>query len=210
MKVLAIGAHFDDVEIGCGGALLRHVGRGDRVVILVVTDSSFTAPDGRVVRTAEAARCEGRRSADIIGADLICAGFRTNNTLYDERLVLAMRELIDREDFDMVYTHFSGDVHLDHANIARAALSAARHVPSLLMYRSNWYAGSETFQGRILIDISAVFDRKLDLLRCYGSEFERRGRDWIDFVQSENKQAGLMAGVSWAEAFQPVRFRWQP
>ncbi|MFH1092491.1 MAG: PIG-L family deacetylase, partial [Pseudomonadota bacterium] len=112
MKVLALGAHFDDVELGCGGALIKHARRGDEVTIFVVTDSAFRDPEGRLVRPEGIPSKEGRASADRIGAKLICGDFPTNNTLFDERLVVAVRRIVDKTPFDLVYTHWSGDVHL--------------------------------------------------------------------------------------------------
>lgn len=41
MNILAIGAHFDDIEIGCGGALAKHVANGDRVFCQVITDLKY-------------------------------------------------------------------------------------------------------------------------------------------------------------------------
>ena len=70
MNVLAVGAHFDDLELGCSGTLIKHVKAGDRVIMLVLTDSSYQNPSGQVVRSQDAAMNEGRLAAEIIGAEL--------------------------------------------------------------------------------------------------------------------------------------------
>ncbi len=66
MNVLAIGAHFDDLELGCGGTLIKHVKRGDNVTMLVVTKSSYNDPNNKVIRRAEVAYEEGEKAASIV------------------------------------------------------------------------------------------------------------------------------------------------
>ncbi|WP_287963188.1 PIG-L family deacetylase [Alcanivorax sp.] len=62
MNVLAIGAHFDDVELGCGGALARHAQNGDDVFVYVATVSGFTNQYNQTVRTSEQALREARKA----------------------------------------------------------------------------------------------------------------------------------------------------
>ncbi|MEW6263538.1 MAG: PIG-L deacetylase family protein [Thermodesulfobacteriota bacterium] len=206
MKILALGAHADDVELGCGGTLIKHVRRGDEVTVYVLTDSAFMNVDGQVVREREECLRQAGRAAEMIGARLIVGDFPTNNVLFDEDLVKALRRVLEKDGFDLIYTHWTGDVHLDHANIARATLSAARHVASVLMYRSNWYLGDDIFAGRFFVDIGDVLEEKLALLKCYASEYERRGRDWVSWLKQTHALAGLQIGAAFAEAFEVVRY----
>ena len=67
MNVLAIGAHFDDLELGCGGALARHVLRKDRVTGFVATASGYSDAGGKAVRENEAAKAEAFEASKIIG-----------------------------------------------------------------------------------------------------------------------------------------------
>ncbi len=55
MNILGIGAHFDDLELGCGGTLIKHVEQGDNVTMLVITDSSYKDPSGNVIRDKDVA-----------------------------------------------------------------------------------------------------------------------------------------------------------
>ncbi|MBT4121542.1 PIG-L family deacetylase, partial [bacterium] len=66
-SVLAIGAHFDDIELGCGGTVARHVSNGDNVIMLVLTDSAYYNYDGTPVRTVEVAKQEGEDAAKVLG-----------------------------------------------------------------------------------------------------------------------------------------------
>ena len=78
MNILAIGAHFDDVELGCAGALAVHVEKGDQVYVYVPTVSGFVNQYSEVVRNNEVAQEEAKAAMEILGvAELICGEFKT-------------------------------------------------------------------------------------------------------------------------------------
>ena len=71
MNVLAIGAHFDDIELGCGGALAKHVKNGDKVIGFIDTSSGFNSVDGDVLRRDKDALKEAQNASRIIGYQLL-------------------------------------------------------------------------------------------------------------------------------------------
>lgn len=152
MNILAIGAHFDDLELGCGGTLARHVRQGDKVIGFVATDSGFGRLDGSELRSVSTALEEGRRASKIIGYQLVAGGIPTFHVEYGETLHAKLLKLIEENQIDQIYTHWTGDVHHDHRNLALATLHASRHVNRLLMYRSNWYPSEQEFQGNFYVD----------------------------------------------------------
>ncbi|MBI3298592.1 MAG: PIG-L family deacetylase [Elusimicrobia bacterium] len=199
-KVLALGAHFDDAELGCGGALARHARKGDKVTLWVATRSGFAD------RTDDAAGREGRKAAKILGVDLVEGDRETFSLAYEDGLVRELRALVDRLRPGTVYLPFTGDAHQDHRALARAALSAARHCPRLLMYRINWYDTEEAFIPRHFIDITKTMPVKLRALRAHASEMKRTGGRWLEWVTQRDRQDGIRLGVGYAEAFQAVRY----
>ena len=87
MNILAIGAHFDDIELGCGGTLIKHVNDGDQVFAYVATMSGFTNHDNVEVRSNSVALSEGKKAMEIIGVqELICGGFKTLQVEFDDML----------------------------------------------------------------------------------------------------------------------------
>lgn len=206
MNILAIGAHYDDVELGCGGALIKHAQRGDTVSILTMTDSAYSAPDGTVIRCADVAASEGREAARILGANLMCLGIKTFQVTPCDSTITQVYDIITAKKIDTLYCHWTGDVHYDHHSTARIALMAARHVPRILMYRSNFYDSSETFRGNFYIDISDVFEQKITAIKAHLSELERVQWRWIDFFRHQNGNDGQKIGVNYAEAFEVVRY----
>ena len=87
MNVLAIGAHFDDIELGCGGALARHVAHGDSVHAYVATVSGFMNAENQEVRANEVAIEEGQAAMAILGVSLTCGYFRTLEVEFNESLI---------------------------------------------------------------------------------------------------------------------------
>ena len=206
MKILAIGAHADDVELGCGGSLLRWSREADhQVSIYVATDSAYTAADGTVVRSAEDAHSEAVTAAKKTNANLTIGPFRCFELAFTEPLNTALVEVIERVDPDLVLTHWDGDFHSDHKALAQATLHACRRTPNVLMYRSNIYASTACFDARYYVDISATLDDKLDLIETFRSENGRTGGTWLESERNQAALYGRESGHAYAEAFQVVR-----
>ena len=103
-------------------------------------------------------------------------------------------------------THWTGDIHHDHQAVARASLHSCRHVPRLLMYRSNWYHSTLDFRGNFYVDITDYLDIKEQAVRAHASEIERTGAKWINFFRNEAENAGQRIGVKYAEVFEVVKW----
>ena len=205
-NVLAIGAHFDDIELGCGGTIARHVESGDNVIMLVLTDSAYLNYDGTMIRSKEVALKEGKRAASILGVKkLISKGLETKTLTYGYELIELMNQIIDDNDIDTVYTHWDKDVHQDHSAIGKATFNAARHVKNLLMYRSNWYHTSDQFKGNYYSNISDFIDIKINAVKAHENEYKKFGQGWIDFFKNENANAGKKIGCEYAETFEIIK-----
>lgn len=206
MKVLAVGAHYDDAELGCSGTLINHVKKGDDVTIVVVTNSAYNDSTGNEVRGRDVAVQEGQEAAGLIGARLICLEYNTFEVPFDEALTKEFIRIISEFEIDTVYSQWTHDVHRDHQYTGRCALMAARHVPRFLMYRSNYYDSDQVFRGNFYSDISDAFDTKIEVIKAHKSELERVRYKWIDFFTNQNANEGHKIGVEYAECFEVVRY----
>lgn len=205
-NVLAIGAHFDDIEIGMGGTIARHVANGDNVIMMVLTDSAYYNYDGTLIRSAETAKVEGQNAAKILGVNkLISTGLKTKTLNYGYELIETINKVIDEEKIDIIYTHWDKDVHQDHSATGRATLNAARHVDNIFMYRSNWYHTTSQFNAVYYVDISSFIETKINSVKAHENECKKFGQNWIDFFVNENFNAGQRVGVKYAEAFEVVK-----
>jgi LmbE family N-acetylglucosaminyl deacetylase len=205
MNVLAIGAHYDDVELGCGGSLAKHVKRGDRVCVYVPTVSGYVNPQNELVRSNAAALTEAQHAMRILGVhEFISGGFETLRIEFGEDLNREIVRIVEDQKIDRVYTHWTGDSHHDHRAVALASLHSCRHVRQVLMYRSNWYPSEGVFAGNFSIDISSEWEMKEQAIRAHASEIERTGGRWLTYFQNEAENAGIRSGVRYAEVFQIV------
>jgi LmbE family N-acetylglucosaminyl deacetylase len=211
LKILAIGAHLDDAEIGCGGSITRAVEQGHEVKLLVLSDSSYERYDGTVFRTVEEGLEEGPKAAAILGVqDLEVLDFPTKDVPFHSSVIEAMEERIDAFRPDVLLSHWPFDTHQAHRNTGLSTLSAARYYTSLLMYEPMMPAGRSFvgFRPQVYVDISGQIERKLEALRAHVSQLRKYGDVWIQAVESRCRLRGFEMGTQYAEAFEAVRFEW--
>lgn len=209
MKILAIGAHFDDVELGCGGALAAHAARGDEVYVFVATVSGFTNQFDQLVRSTEIARVEAEEAMKILGVrQMFCGNFKTLEVEFVDSLNIQILQLVEHLGIEQVFAHWTGDIHHDHQAVARATLHSCRHIPRLLMYRSNWYHSSHDFRGNFYVDITDYWETKEAAIRAHRSEMNRTGEKWINFFRNESLNSGQRIGVKHAESFEVLKWIW--
>src|SRR5262249_53686692 len=109
LSVLCLGAHSDDIEIGCGGTLLRLIAERRRVMLHWVVLSG----DRR--RAAEARRSATRLARGAAGLDIELAEFRDGFFPFQgAALKERFEQLKRRADPDLVFTHRGDDAHQDH------------------------------------------------------------------------------------------------
>lgn len=207
MNILAIGAHFDDVELGCGGALISHAAKGDNVYVYVATVSGFTNHQQQVVRGNDVARKEASHAMEIMGVkEMVCGSFPTLNIEFTDELNIEILRIVEEKKIDLVYSHWVNDIHHDHQAVAKAALHSCRHVPRLLMYRSNWYHSNREFRGNFYVDVTEHWTTKETAIRAHESEMARTGERWIQFFRNEAENAGQRIGVKYAEVYEVVKW----
>ncbi len=205
MDILAIGAHFDDVEIGCGGFLLKHAAKGNRITILTVTDSGYTHPNNNYSRSAETAKEEAVKAAKMMDAKLICLDKSSLNLLHNETFSYEFDKIIQKMNPDIVITHWGGDIHSDHAAVSFSSVRAAKRVGTILLYRSNWYTTTSAFNENYFVDISSYLEKKLEIIKIYKSVLEPVQYSWIDFIRKQNQYEGIKIGVEAAECFSCIK-----
>jgi LmbE family N-acetylglucosaminyl deacetylase len=198
-RVLAFGAHPDDIEVGAGGLLARLAAQGADVTMAVVSIPS----------NAETRRVEANASADVIDADLF--------VLYEEKPCrvedIAMHELVRRFDNiigdvrpDLVITHSANDLHWDHGLVNRATVSALRRTPcDLLAYLSSPEMNAQSRSlGNCFADITGYVEAKLSAIGCHKSQLHH-----LDLESSRDlaRAMGRISGYEYAECFEALRVR---
>jgi LmbE family N-acetylglucosaminyl deacetylase len=215
MRVLAIGAHPDDVELGCGGTLAVFKKLGHQVSVLVLTRGEGSGDPA--VRENEC-----KLSAATIGADRLCFGNLIDTKINDGiDTIKVIENIVDSVAPDFIFTHSSKDSHQDHRNTHFASVSAARRVSRVLLYESP--QALRDFTPHVFVDITSTMKIKLKAISTFNSQaakvyfnglMEKNDpyRSADDYGQIYNAIAGLarfrgyQAGVGLAEAFEVARY----
>ena len=218
MNILAIGCHPDDLEIGCGGTLIRYVREGHKVSMCTIANGNM----GHVVimpdelREIRGKECEA--AAGVIGADYyrVDAGdglVEASDKEARRRLI----EIIRKTKPDLIIAHNPDDYMRDHMQASWFAYDAS-FISTLphLFTESNYtteippvfYMDTLAGIGFIpteYVDISDLIEQKLKALACHQSQIkwllDHDHIDFLDFVRTCNKYRGLQTGVAYAEGF---------
>jgi LmbE family N-acetylglucosaminyl deacetylase len=198
--ILAVGAHPDDMELGCAGTLALHSLRGDKVYLLVLTR-------GEASGDAKVREKECRESAKILGACHLFMGGLPDTKVSDGRETIDVIErILDKVKPDLIYAPSSKDTHQDHRNAGYAVLSACRRCRVILLYEGA--STQRDFNPQVFVDIRDTFQKKLEATRAFGSQVGNKGMysKAMKAVEGLAKFRGYQAGVDVAEAFEVGKF----
>lgn len=198
-RVLAFGAHPDDLEVGAGGLLARLSHEGAEVTLAIVS----------IPNNTEQRKAEAQEAAKILDANLFILNEDKPCRVED----IPMHELVRRMDTvigdvrpDLVITHSANDLHWDHGLVNRATVSALRRTPcDLLAYLSSPEMNAQSRSlGNCFADISKYVDVKLDAISCHKSQLPR-----LDLESSRDlaRAMGRISGYDYAECYEVLRVR---
>ena len=197
-RILAIGAHPDDVEIGCGGALAKHHLNHD--VMHILTLSRGAAGGDTNLRAAEA-----HRAADLLGATLQLGSLRDTHISDGTETIGLIEKAIRDLEPTHVYTHCAEDTHQDHRAVHTASLVAARGVANVYCYQSP--SSTVEFRPHRFVDITDFIKQKIEAIDVYKSQTERMDALHHDVILSTARYWGRFAGYVLAEPMRVVRQR---
>ena len=202
MKILAIGAHPDDVEVGCAGNLLKYAKAGchHEIYLLVMTNGARGGEEA--VR-----REEQERSAELLRAkDLIWGGYDdTELSPHMNRMVSEIEVLIRKICPDFIFVNCGNDTHQDHRSLSKATVSATRYVKNVLFYE---VPTTVNFSPLVFVDIKDTLNRKIDALMAHQSQVMKtniEGLSIADVAKSTAVFRGIQGRVQYAEGFVPLR-----
>ncbi len=220
MKVLVVAAHPDDEVLGCGGTIAKHSRAGDSVHVVILGEGVTSRDPGRD-RGRRASELEDLRKRLLRANRVLGTKSTTLLDLPDNRLdtlprlevIKKVEALIGKIGPELVYTHHSSDVNVDHRRIHEAVVTACRPQPGVRVKRllffevassTEWQppGSGAPFTPNWFVDVSSTLSLKLKALAAYKPEM----RAWpharsIRAVQALAHWRGATVGCSAAEAF---------
>ena len=211
LRILAVGAHPDDIEFGCGGILVAEVSRGSEL-FLCVCSRGESGTNG----TPEERETEARNAAQLLGATLHFLDLGGDCRIEaSSRNALAIAQQIRATKPNVLLGPVaSPDQHPDHAVVGRLCRDAARLAryggiaelrdsPPHAIDHCFGYAvtpGAEPPRDRLAIrvDISRHFEAWVELMECHQTQL--RTRRYVDLQTARARLLGLEAGVEYAQA----------
>jgi LmbE family N-acetylglucosaminyl deacetylase len=198
-KVLVVGAHPDDIELGAGGTVARLAAEGAEVTMVVVC-----TPNHLAARNAEATK-----AAAILDARI--------EFLFPEKEMrvedVKTYELIDRVDRLMrahdpavVLTHALSNFHHDHVLVHKACVAAQRlhFFDMLCFYPTSCHPVTTPFHPQAYVDITATIARKMAAINEHVTQFGCRGLTTDHYV-TVAREYGRLSGVEYAEGLEVSR-----
>lgn len=221
LDILAFGVHPDDVELSCAGALLVEQKNGKKTGIIDLTAGELGTRGSGEIRKTEAAE-----AAKILGVEMrenleMADGFFQNDEAHQRKVITAIRTFQP----EIILCNAPDDRHPDHGRSSKmvadaAFLSGLMKIETAVngSVQQAWrpkyvfrYIQDRMLQPDFVIDITDVFEQKIEAIRAYKTQFHNSDLDepqtyistpdFLDSVIYRHKWFGKMIGVKYAEGF---------
>jgi LmbE family N-acetylglucosaminyl deacetylase len=218
VRVLAVGAHPDDLEILCGGTLARFVQEGHEVVMC----HASRGDRGSFVHTSEEIAAirdrEAKRAAEICGAEHATLGLHDGEVnAADPEHKRALIDLVRDARPDLIITHPPNDYMGDHNEVSKLVFECSFHATLPLFETGKPHHAHVTpiyymdtisglgFEPTEYVDVSSVIDTKAQMLEAHATQLtwlrDHDGVDIVEQMKAATRFRGLQCGVQYAEGF---------
>lgn len=210
-NILFVGAHPDDIEVGCGGTVVEHIKNGDDVFALIATDgeqglSKYKKGHNRLEETTNALTLSGIKDSNLIFLHL------SDTQIWKERHLLldSLEKTFEKYNIDRVYTHTDKSYHQDHVAVNEETLRSLRNDRKIdiLAYETNG-STKPIFLPSYFVDIGDALSTKLDMLNCHRSQTDKFTNNCELIVALARFRASQAKLLSYVEAFEVVRMSWK-
>jgi len=176
MKIIAIGAHPDDLEIYMGGTIAAFLAQGDEVMPVIATDGA-KGGKGDPAELVRARRIEAGNAAAVFGLAPTMLGFPDGGLRADGPVIDRIAALIAAERPTLVITYAPNDYHGDHRALSDAVRIAASFVAPVMWMETTMGVG---FTPTHYIDVTAYMALKREAIRKHASQNPERFVDMAE------------------------------
>lgn len=226
LDILAIGAHPDDVELGCSATLAKEISKGKKVGILDLTRGELGTRGSAEIRDQESTG-----AAEILGVEVReNLSFKDGFFINDEQHKMEVIKRIRKFKPEIVLCNAIKDRHIDHGKGSSLA-SDACFLSGLVKIKTElngeiqkaWrpkhvyhYIQWENLEPDFVVDVTGFMDAKLASVKAYGSQFfdpnskepnsPISSRNFLESVTYRAKDLGRLIGKEFGEGFTVERF----
>ena len=196
--ILAVGAHPDDIELGCGGTLYKSANLGSKVIALYMSRGGKTSDTNvRMSESTEALKILGVR-------DVYFENFPDTEIPDSFEAVNCLEQYAEKYKPDIVLTHSVNDMHQDHRTVGWLAMAAFRNIPKILAFETPRVRPA-AFLPTYFVNITGCVNKKAEALHCHVSQ---KGKRYLAYESTVNLASfrGSQVGVEVAEAFEIVKY----
>ena len=199
MNVLAIGAHPDDIEFGCGGSLIKYAEHGHQIYLMIVTD-------GEKGGSRKGRRREQEKAAKMLGAKRIFwGGYQDTKIEVSRPLIQQVERVIEAVNPLFIFVHYNDDTHQDHRHLSTCTITATRYTRNVLFYEG---PTTQNFTPTVYVNIDGVLERKLAALKAHSSQVMKTNIESLSIIDLARASAhfrGIQGRARSAEGFMPLR-----
>lgn len=204
LRILALGAHPDDIEAGCGGTLIKYARLRHQIFLMVMTEGERGAPPG--VR-----RREQEEAAKYLRAEKIYWGkYQDAEVPLGRDLIQQVEEVVQEVQPHIIFVHYQDDTHQDHRHLAAGTITATRYTQNVLFYEG---PTTQNFAPTVFVDIDEELEDKVAALEAHASQVMKtniEGVTIVDMIRSAANFRGIQGRVKYAEGFIPLRLFLNP
>ena len=214
--ILVVAAHADDEALGCAGTIARHTSLGDIVHVIFMTNGVGSRNDFSI-KDIENRKIAAQKGADILGISSVYNFDFPDNKMDSVPLldiVKSIENKIQELKPEIIYTHYVGDLNIDHQMTHKAVITACRPQPSFCVQQiysfevpsSTEWSISSPFIPNYFVDISNTLELKMSAIRLYDSEFRAppHARS-VESIKALAQYRGMSVGMRLAEGFKIIR-----
>ncbi|MCF1192730.1 bacillithiol biosynthesis deacetylase BshB1 [Mangrovimonas sp. AS39] len=228
LDILAIGAHPDDVELGCGATIAKEISKGKKVGIIDLTRGELGTRG-----TAETRDSEAQDAANVLGVPLrinmeFADGFFVNDKWHQLELI----KMIRKYQPEVVLCNAVDDRHIDHGKGSKLVsdacfLSGLRKIDTKIEDSEEWqepwrpkqvyhYIQWKNLEPDIVVDVSGFVNQKMESVLAYKTQFYDpnseepetpiSSKNFTDSIIYRARDLGRLIGVEYGEGFTVERY----
>ena len=199
MNILAIGAHPDDIEFGCGGTLIKYAQKGYNIFLMILTLGQMGG-EGKIRKKEQIASCEILKSKEVFFGE-----YTDTKLPLDQSVIESIEKVLKIVKPEFIFVNYFDDTHQDHRHLAQATLSATRYIRNVLFYE---VPTTQNFIPNVFVDIENTIEDKMEALEAHNSQVLRTNIEGLPITEMAKSSAnfrGTQGRVKYAEGFISVR-----